>query len=277
MRHVRGLQTNSEALQAVFKFSLGRPICPNHRTKFKFSPAAHNLRCASFQTPRSRSSRPPPRAPFEARETDVAIFGPRIDRPRRDEEIKVWRAHLRQSDGRLSEALPYGSILEMRQRDDRGSYLQFVREIASADENRAFPIVEILDWKTVKEKELAKKKATRGSKVPEKQLEMSWAIDPHDLGIRLGKMQDFLQKGAVVVVLIGSSRLKGWKKKREVSHEEGQALVQKIERAALDVSGTKQRGGTEGQLLASMQLTFQGPGKKTRENPVDDEAPDTQA
>ena len=206
------------------------------------------------------------RPKFRAQEVDITQFGPQevIDRPKRDEEIECWKAHLRNPDGKLSEPILLDVILKMRHRDERGKFLDFVEELAAEGDGRAYPVVALTNLKVAKERESAKKKAQKDNKFDEKQVEMSWSIGSHDLSIRLGRMQEFLKKGAKVDVVLGSERLKGWARKKPVSIAEAEDLVLAVKDAASKVPGAKYLEA-EGYYLKKYIMLFQGPSKKERE------------
>lgn len=171
---------------------------------------------------------------------------------------------MRQSDGKLSEAMSFQDILDLRQSDEQGKYIDFVEMLAAADGNRIYPIVHIRSKKKVKEEEKAKKQALRESKIGKKYIELSWSIGENDLGHRLHKMKDFLGRGAQVEVLVGSRRLRGWKQKANQSKEVGQHLVDKIRQAALEVQGAKERAEPQGQILDQVTLSFECSEKKRK-------------
>ena len=278
MSHARGLVTIAEALQQVFNVPVNasyRPsLCAGLRLPATYSRARH----LSTTTPCSVTFRPyvaqsDENRPFGAREVNPSKYGPKTDRPPRDEEIRAWRVHLRLPNGKLSEPKLLQDALAERAKDEKGKYLQFVQELAAADPagGRPYSIVGFFDKKEVKEKELAAKKKMKGGATKEKSLELSWSIGENDLQHRMGRLKEFLEKGSRVEVVFGSTRIRGWGMKRKITEEEGNELLKKIKQTALEVQGTKVYHELSGALLGQARITFQGPGKKEREASGDNE------
>lgn len=147
----------------------------------------------------------------------------------------------------------------MRKRDENGKYVEFVQELAPANDERFYPVVHLKSWHEAKEEELARKRHKRATKVIEKRVEFGWSVDGSDLGHRLRRMQDFLKKGAKVEVAIGSRRLKGWRDKKEVDDEQAIALVNKVRKSAFEIEGTKETLSLQGKILDEVLFTFKGP------------------
>ena len=278
MRHARGLVTTAEALQKVFNVPVNTACRPALHPGLRPPNIWSNTRRFSissrcFATYRPYVAQPeltnrhPESRPFEARDVDPSKYGPKADRPPRDEEIRAWRAHVRLPNGKLSEPKSLQDILDERVKDEKGKYLQFVQELATADprDGRPYSIVGYFDKKEMKEKELAAKKKAREGSTKEKSLELSWSIGENDLQHRIGKLREFLQKGSRVEVVFGSTRIRGWGMKRKITEDEGNELLEKIRRAALDVNGTKVYHELSGKLLGQARISFQGPGRKERE------------
>lgn len=96
------------------------------------------------------------------------------------------------------------------------------------------PICKLLNKKETQDKEKAKAKAIKASRVQTKQLELNWAIDAHDLEHRLKQLSNFLNKGRRVEVIL--TRKKG---KRAATVEEIKHVMQSV----LDT--TRELGGTQ--------------------------------
>ena len=271
MRHVRRLTTTAQALQKVFDVPLKpscRPsVCPALRSRTS-SPFARRFSLANHRSaiykPLTERANPAPRY----REIDPSRFGPQsnIDRKPRDEEISARNVVIRLPNARLSEVRTLWSILAGRAKDEKGKFTQYVQVIAEADptQNRPYPIVGYFGKKELKERELEKKQKDKESFLSKKSMELSWSITDHDLKYRMDKLHAFLQKGKRVEVLFGS---KGWRiMKREISEDEAQSLLAKIQDAALQVPGTNVIQKFEGTLLRQGNMIFQGPMKKLNES-----------
>ena len=271
MRHTRrSLITSAEALQQVFNVSVKSPLRPSNcsrlgKTACLYSKpfSTSSLHQATYRPLAANSGGPS----FQPRDVDVSRYGPKVDRPPRDEEIRAWRAHVKLPNGRLSEPQSLADILDGRAQDEKGKYSQFVQELAPADPKtgREYSILAYFDKKQVKEQELAQKKKSKHVATKEKSLELSWSIDGHDLQHRLDRMKAFLEKGNKVEVVFGSTRIRGWGWKRKITEEEGQALLDKFRQMALEVEGTKVLKELNGRLLGQASIWFQGPGKKDKE------------
>lgn len=277
MGHVRSAITTAEALQQVFNVSVKAPLRPGPRTGLVkvFCPRAQRfstslLRPATYKpltaAPEPFSQRLGGR-PFEAREVDPSRYGPKADRPPRDEEIRAWRAHVKLPNGRLSEPQSLQDILDGRAQDEKGKYSQFVQELAPADpqNGRQYSILGYFDKKQLKEQELAQKKKNKQATTKEKSLELGWSIEGHDLQHRLDRLKAFLEKGNKVEIVFGSTRIRGWGLKRKITEAEGKALSEKFRQTALEVEGTKVLKELTGNILGQASMSFQGPGKKERE------------
>lgn len=277
MRHTRGsLITTAEALQQVFNVSVKSPLHPSNCSRLGKITCLHpkpfstsSVHQATYRPLAADSGRPSlqSRPSFQPRDVDVSRYGPKVDRPPRDEEIRAWRAHVKLPNGRLSEPQSLADILDGRAHDEKDKYSQFVQELAPADPKtgREYSILAYFDKKQVKEQELAQKKKSKHVATKEKSLELSWSIDGHDLQHRLDRMKAFLEKGNKVEVVFGSTRIRGWGLKRKITEDEGQVLLDKFRQMALEVEGTKVLKELNGRLLGQASICFQGPSKKDKD------------
>ncbi len=195
---------------------------------------------------------------------DLKAMSQRPDRPPRDEEIRASKVYMvRSSDQRLSEPIPTHEILESRERDDKGRPTQFLQEVAGLDvaEGRFYPICRMFDKKAARESELAKRKAGKVNKLVMKQLQCSWTMSDNDLGHRLGRLKEFLEKGWRVEILFGTKR-KGWMDKRRASAEEVTSVLSKIRAAVGEVDGAKEMRNMQGKEGGEAILSFEGKSKK---------------
>ena len=91
-----------------------------------------------------------------------------------------------------------------------------------------------------------------------KEYQFTWAIGPHDLGIKLRKAGEMLAKGMRVEVVI-----KGKKGMTKVTRAQAEELVQKIEET-LEEKGGEEWKEREGDIGMMMTMNYQplGKGKK---------------
>jgi translation initiation factor IF-3 len=122
------------------------------------------------------------------------------------------------------------------------------------------PVCKIINKEIVRKaaKSLKKKPANPSQTV--KTLELNWAIDPHDLGHRLRRMQEFLEKGYRVDVL-----LVGKRKKRKASPEEAAETLRRIREEAEGVEGAKEWKAMEGKVGGQVTVYLEGKPKKLEE------------
>ena len=181
----------------------------------------------------------------------------RLNRPPRDEEIRAYRVVLAE-DGKLSQPVSLLDVLDSREKDERGRPTQFLQEVgpANRDEGRLYPICKMFDRRHVREMEMAKEKAKEVKK-QEKHLEINWTIDDNDLGHRLGKLKEFLEKGFKIEIMFGVKR-KGWRKRRQASEEDMKRLVDKIKGTVEAVEGARELKPMSGKLGGQAILSFEG-------------------
>ena len=181
----------------------------------------------------------------------------------RDEEIKAFKVYIvRPGDDRLPELRLLSQVLGDRERDEKGRPTQFIQEVSPPSQERPHPICKLCDKKVEREAEEARRKTAKANKLKSqlKQLEISWIVSDNDLGHRMARLKEFLEKGWRVEILFGVKR-KGWKDKREASAEEANNVLEKIRKAVGEVEGAqeKQMQGKVGQVAI---LFFEGKVKK---------------
>ena len=82
-----------------------------------------------------------------------------------------------------------------------------------------------------------------------KQLELNWSIDPHDLAHRLNKLQEFLEKGQKVDIVMARK-----KKSRWATEEEKQTLVDKVRHRLSLIAGVTDYNPPKGNLKSATTL-----------------------
>ena len=198
---------------------------------------------------------------------DPARFGPtgqNIQRPTdvRDEKIRSHRVIIVKESGELGDEVLLRDALEARKVDERGRPVQYLRQVRPPDAQIPYPVCKYYDKQIERDREAARKKATKASKIESKQLEINWTVGDNDLSHRMGRLKEFLDKGARVDVIIGSSRKKGWMKKRTDDTNVAGRLVDRIRAAMAEVQGAKERAEMTGKLGEEIRLSFEGPRRK---------------
>ena len=118
------------------------------------------------------------------------------------------------------------------------------------------PVVQIADKdelrKQVRDKEKHVKEQQKESRDKKpKQIEMNWAIDGHDLEIKLKQLESFLEKGKKVEILLAAKR-----RGRKAELAEGMALLKQI-RARMAEMDAKEVKTMEGEVLKQATLIVQ--------------------
>ncbi|KAL9076991.1 MAG: hypothetical protein Q9161_000624 [Pseudevernia consocians] len=191
-------------------------------------------------------------------------IGPKDGRRPRDEEIKASKVYMvGAKDHGLTEPRFLSEVLNMRDRDEKGRPTQFLQIVVPPSEERPYPICKMYDKTATREVEEAKRKAMKATKTKsqEKQLEFNWVVSDHDLGHRMARLKEFLEKGWRVEIVFGSKRKKGWNQKREASPEEANNVLEKIRKTVSEVEGAKERQ-MQGKVGQEAILCFEGKTKK---------------
>lgn len=190
--------------------------------------------------------------------------GQRPDRQPRDEEIKALKVYMVTSSGqRLTVPKLTHEVLESRERDEKDRPTQYLQQVAllEVEEGRYYPVCKMLDKKAMRERETARRKAGKEKKFVTKQLECSWTMSDNDLGHRLGRLKEFLEKGWRVEILFGTKR-KGWMDRRAASAEEISSVLNKIRAAVGEVEGAREMRAMQGTEGGEAMLRFGGTPKK---------------
>ena len=272
MRHSNGLVTATEALRRAF-FPFLRPsrivsLSSLHKSTHSNRQCLHQPRPVLFQLQQRNSAstwgsgRTVLLRGSSSLENDQDSRDKRPNRPPRDQEIRAYRVVLVE-DGKLSQPVSLLDALNSRERDERGRPTQYLQEVAPAnsDEERPYPICKMFEKRHEREIELAKQKVKKEMKKQEKQLEINWTINDNDLGHRLAKMKEFLEKGYKVEIMFGVKR-KGWTQRRQASEEDTKTLVGKIKRAVEAIEGAREWKPMSGKLGGQAVLYFEGKAKQ---------------
>ncbi|KIH94094.1 translation initiation factor [Sporothrix brasiliensis 5110] len=131
------------------------------------------------------------------------------------------------------------------------------RRAALAEAMRRFPVCRIVDTKAERQAADEERLAARKKKVGKKELEINWAIDLHNLGFRLVKLREFLDKGLYVEIRLMFKSAKSGK--RRATLEEAEEVLRRIRATIDEVPGTVETKPTEGVILRMMKLFLKGP------------------
>ncbi len=171
----------------------------------------------------------------------------------RDEQIEHRYVHIKDEDG-ISEPKLTDDVLNGL---DRHVYSLVVLALPDLDNERGlrYPLCKVVDKGAERKAQYAKLKEEKKKATQNKELELNWAINPHDLEHRIRRLIALLQKGYKVEVLL--LRKKG--KKRQATVEEAEEVARRV-RAALDeVPGAKEGKPADGKLGESLKLFLEGP------------------
>lgn len=198
-----------------------------------------------------------------------------------DLEIKDKQVMLKDEDGRLNGPYPTRRIidgLDLSLESLRMIQARFVQEppkgsdgakgseaagAAAAPKPRGKRVVQpaicqIVNKAENRQRELRvteerKAKAKQAGK--HKEVEINWAIAPHDLGVKLGRMRAFLEKGYRVDVMLAKKR-----GARPAKVEEMEALARNVKEAVGEVKGARERKSSQGQVGQVMKFFLEGQG-----------------
>ena len=149
-----------------------------------------------------------------------------------------------------------------------------IRAMPSPEEGRDYAVCEVVDRKAEFKSmvEMKKKKQQEKAKQVSKELEINWAVAPHDLKTKLNQLEKFLNKGYKVELrLMGQQK----KSKKKASVAEMQNVMASVEEAIVKLGSKeyKPREGAVGQT-GTVMLYLQGkkvepPKESVSEAPVE--------
>ena len=119
--------------------------------------------------------------------------------------------------------------------------------MAPAEANKS-AICKVVSKKVATYAERAKRKTAKNSETVVKELVMNWAIDPHDLGHRLDKMQQLLGKGFRMQIFLSGKR-----RGRKATFEEAEKVLNSIKERARTMNATEWKT-MEGYPLSNTKL-----------------------
>ena len=110
-----------------------------------------------------------------------------------------------------------------------------------------------------KEKEKRRERREKNPELTVKEVEFSWAISEHDLGHRMRRVREFMEKGFTVTVALGTKR--GMKK---MPREEMEGLVERVRGECAEWG--KEVKEAEGQVGWRLLMVFEGRRAAKNEN-----------
>jgi translation initiation factor IF-3 len=119
-----------------------------------------------------------------------------------------------------------------------------------------YPICRIVDKKAELNAQMEKAKAARKKAVSTKEVEINWAIAPHDLDTRLKRLKTFLGKGMHVELTLMKQKKRN---KRQASADEAKEVMAKVKDAIEKISGTKEYKASEGTVGGVVRMFLKGP------------------
>ncbi|KAL4782021.1 translation initiation factor IF-3, C-terminal domain-containing protein [Aspergillus varians] len=223
MKHMRGLVSISQALRQTF-------LVPQTLPRPQF------FRCPPVQPSsqiRLRHWNPRNGPPNQAAKPEEL----------KDEAIRADYIQIVNEDNKLDPPVRLTSVLSSIERP-----AHFVLQVAPGARDKP-PICKIVNRRELRERERALTKAAQASKTSVKQIELNWAIDPHDLSHRLKQMTNFLEKGRQVEIILTRK-----KHKRTPTPEEVKNVMEKVLQAVKD-AGAVQISPMEGEPGKRVMLT----------------------
>lgn len=172
-----------------------------------------------------------------------------------DEKIGALRAHLVDTDGKLQEPQ---SMRALYTQIDRTTH--HIRKVGDGPDG--IPVVKIVSREALVEIVRNREAMANKKDVAElaKQVELNWAVSENDLAHRLKKIQEFLQDGKRLEILIAPKR-----KGRRAMPEECQDLMARIKETVAGVEGVEEWKAQQGTLGKTVELSYKGREEGTAE------------
>lgn len=118
-------------------------------------------------------------------------------------------------------------------------------------------VCKILNKKEFYQMDKARRKSQKKkTPVVVKELELNWAIDGNDLTHRLNKLQEMLEKGMRVDVLLAGKR-----RARKATMQEAVEVLRRIRERVAQIDGAREWKTMEGEIGREAHLFFEGTSK----------------
>ncbi|KAL4917540.1 translation initiation factor IF-3, C-terminal domain-containing protein [Aspergillus aurantiobrunneus] len=208
MKHIRGLISITQALRQTFvvpqtlprpQFFRYPPVRSPSQIRFRYSSPRHNPRNQSGEV--------------------------------KDEDILSDYIQLVNEDNKLGPPVRLSDTLRSIERPE-----QFILRVSTGARD-GFPICKVINRREQQNRERAIVKAAKAAQATKnsvKQVELNWAIDPHDLSHRLKQVTNFLEKGRQVEIILTKKR-----NKRTPTEEEVKNVMAKTLQATKDANAVQ--------------------------------------
>ncbi|KAK4110683.1 hypothetical protein N656DRAFT_781462 [Canariomyces notabilis] len=201
---------------------------------------------------------------------------PAPDNLLRNYDIKYPLVQIRQPDNRLSPPEETKSVLR---RIDRARYdLVLIVPPKKEGKGPEYPICVVVDRRAASEaaraKEKAEKEIKKANKSVLKELEINWAIAPHDLATKMKQLKKFLSKGYRVQLRLYNPKERS---KRRATPEEAKEVHKVVLQIIAEVPGTANFKPTTGAVGQELIMYLQPSTKATGTAAADGKASDETA
>jgi translation initiation factor IF-3 len=178
-----------------------------------------------------------------------------LERLPRDHEITDNMVMVVEADGKLSG--PHRTRDILSKIDQSISSLRTIqpKPLNPAQGQPAFAICKIINKKEEFQRQVASQKQQKEAQQARrkqnkvKELELSWAIAPHDMAFKLKQLRTFLEKGHKVDLLIAKK-----KDGKRVTKDEAETMFTQIQAAIQEVEVAKERKSPSGQPGGLMRI-----------------------
>ena len=167
-----------------------------------------------------------------------------------NKDIETRWVQIRREDGKLAEPQMLETLI-----DSIPSSSQVVRQLAAQGPMPDTAVVEIVEVDQLLKMAAARQQAVKEVEKQRKnekakQLELNWAISDNDLALKLKQMEQFLEKGRKVEILLAAK-----KRQRKASEDEAQLVMKKLREKIEELEAKEMK--LEGKLLGQAMLTVQ--------------------
>ncbi|KAI9369270.1 translation initiation factor IF-3, C-terminal domain-containing protein [Aspergillus egyptiacus] len=207
MKHVRGLVSTTQALRHVFLVPQTIP-----RTQPFYSRTIRQWPQLRFLYSTGSRARSIAQAP--AKNQQIV-----------NENISADYVQVVGEDNKLGPPEKLSRVLRSFDRSEN-----FLLQVSPGTDDRP-PVCKIINRFAAREQERLQAKAAHAAKTSTKQIELNWAIDPHDLAHRLKQLTNFLDKGRKVEIVLTRK-----KHKRAPTVEEIKNVMDKVLQTTKDAN-----------------------------------------
>ncbi len=268
-RHARNLPPTMRTSQCLFNSAVAlHKVFINNAAALECPDRLRRLLLPIITVPSPspfRSS--PPRHLFSTHHVSQYKYSPRgtgtanasapPDRTLRNDLIPFSWIHLREEDGSLSEPVRLSTVLENLNKDRQSVVLLATPKADNTSKRPEYAICRIVDRAAEKAAQAEKAAKAKAGKLVNKEQELNWAIDPHDLRTKMTQLKRFLSKGYQVKVTMQNLRKRS---KRRATADEAKSVLQAVLDTAAEVSGTKETKARDGTVGDTLILVLHAPG-----------------